>query len=93
MNCDIIFPKNIQLKLKKTSKYNLSDDEEDGIVFDQPHLSEKDDFVEEVPLDDDEDADTETESKLFHTTNTSSFFMHSHCYRFFCLCFAIIYLP
>ncbi|CAL9091229.1 unnamed protein product [Musa acuminata var. zebrina] len=46
-----------QLKLKRTSKYNLSDDEEDDTTVDQPHSSDKDDFEDEVPLDDDEDAD------------------------------------
>uniref|UniRef100_A0A0E0D3J6 Nucleolar protein 14 n=1 Tax=Oryza meridionalis TaxID=40149 RepID=A0A0E0D3J6_9ORYZ len=40
-------------KLKRESKYNLSDDEEDEVDVHLPHsLSGKDDFDEEVPLDD-----------------------------------------
>uniref|UniRef100_A0A0E0KG45 Nucleolar protein 14 n=1 Tax=Oryza punctata TaxID=4537 RepID=A0A0E0KG45_ORYPU len=43
-------------KLKRESKYNLSDDEEDEVDVHRPHsLSGKDDFDEEVPLDDDSD--------------------------------------
>ncbi|CAL9761726.1 unnamed protein product [Musa acuminata subsp. burmannicoides] len=53
-----------QLKLKRTSKYNLSDDEEDDTTVDQPHSSDKDDFEDEVPLDDDEDADFKNGSGL-----------------------------
>ncbi|XP_006651582.1 nucleolar protein 14 [Oryza brachyantha] len=43
-------------KLKRQSKYNLSDDEEDVVDAHRPHpLSGKDDFDEEVHLDDDSD--------------------------------------
>jgi nucleolar protein 14 len=40
--------------LKRESKYNLSDDDEDEINV-HNMLSEKDDFDEEVPLDDGSD--------------------------------------
>ncbi|XP_062211762.1 uncharacterized protein LOC133912845 [Phragmites australis] len=44
------------VKLKRESKYNLSDEDEDEInVHDAYTLSEKDDFDEEVPLDDESD--------------------------------------
>ncbi|XP_074582208.1 uncharacterized protein LOC141838594 [Curcuma longa] len=46
-----------QLKLKKSRKYNLSDDEEDAMPLNQLLSSDRDDFEEEVPLDDDFDAD------------------------------------
>lgn len=45
-----------QLKLKKTSKYNLSDGEEDD-----PSILQADDFEDEIPPDDDEDAFVGTE--------------------------------
>ncbi|XP_072988128.1 uncharacterized protein [Typha latifolia] len=44
-----------QLKLKRTSKYNLSDEDDDSMVPQSHSLSEMDDFEEEVPPDDDED--------------------------------------
>lgn len=45
-----------QSKVKRTSKYNLSDEEEDDFKLSQAHfLPEMDDFNEQVPLDDDED--------------------------------------
>lgn len=42
-------------KLKRESKYNLSDDDEDEINIHNVLLSENDDFDEEVPLDDGSD--------------------------------------
>ncbi|GFP87290.1 nucleolar protein 14 [Phtheirospermum japonicum] len=46
-----------QLKLKKESKYNLSDGEEDDFDYqDNGYFPERDDFEEEVPLDEDEAA-------------------------------------
>ncbi|XP_038973090.1 nucleolar protein 14 isoform X2 [Phoenix dactylifera] len=45
-----------QLKLKRTSKYNLSDGEEDDSL-----ISQVDDFEDEIPPDDDEDAFLGTE--------------------------------
>lgn len=45
-----------QLKLKRSSKYNLSDgEEEESGIHQTRSLSERDDFEEDVPLDDDED--------------------------------------
>ncbi|KAK6116411.1 hypothetical protein DH2020_049873 [Rehmannia glutinosa] len=44
-----------QLKLKKKSKYNLSDGEEDDLEFqDNGYFPVRDDFEDEVPLDEDE---------------------------------------
>ncbi|WOK99686.1 nucleolar protein 14 [Canna indica] len=47
-----------QIKLKRSSKYNLSDDEEDGFTVDP----DKDDFKDEVPFDDNEDVDFDNEN-------------------------------
>lgn len=45
----------LQLKLKRARKYDLSDGEEDDIEVHQTQtLSERDDFEEEIPLDDDD---------------------------------------
>ncbi|KAG8383019.1 hypothetical protein BUALT_Bualt05G0140300 [Buddleja alternifolia] len=45
-----------QLKVKKKSKYNLSDGEEDDFEFqDGGYFPERDDFEDEEPLDEDED--------------------------------------
>ena len=41
--------------MKRESKYNLSDDDEDEINIHNVLLSENDDFDEEVPLDDGSD--------------------------------------
>jgi nucleolar protein 14 len=46
--------------LKRESKYNLSDDDEDEINIHNTLLSENDDFDEEVPLDDGSDEEGTT---------------------------------
>ncbi|KAG6516645.1 hypothetical protein ZIOFF_027114 [Zingiber officinale] len=56
-----------QLKLKKSRKYNLSDDEEDAMTLNQLLSSDRDDFEEEVPPADDLDADIDN-----HNGSTSS---------------------
>lgn len=55
----------VQLKLKKSRKYNLSDDEEDAMTLNQLLSSGRDDFEEEVPPDDDFDADLDNHGELF----------------------------
>lgn len=52
------------MKLNKKSKYNLSDGEEDELdIPGVGSFSDKDDFEDEVPFDDDEDGEfTETGS-------------------------------
>lgn len=54
-----------QLKLKKKSKYNLSDGEEDDFeIHDSGYFPERDDFEDEEPLDEDEAGQpVESESK------------------------------
>ncbi|KAL3636188.1 hypothetical protein CASFOL_020735 [Castilleja foliolosa] len=53
-----------QLKVKKESKYNLSDGEEDEFGYqDNGDFPERDDFEEDVPLDEDE-ADQWSEKKI-----------------------------
>ncbi|KAG8056213.1 hypothetical protein GUJ93_ZPchr0002g24632 [Zizania palustris] len=48
-------------KLKRESKYNLSDEDEDEVDVHHHHsLSGKDDFDEEVPLGDDSDEEGQT---------------------------------
>lgn len=54
-----------QLKLGKKSKYNLSDGEEDEFGNeDVQSFPERDDFEDEIPFDDDDDADTEKKSAI-----------------------------
>lgn len=64
-----------QLKLKKGSKYNLDDSDEDDSTIQPFSVSEKDDFDEDVPFDDDEDALLGTQSG---PTSSKSKYLNLH---------------
>ncbi|PIA43330.1 hypothetical protein AQUCO_01900002v1 [Aquilegia coerulea] len=62
-----------QLKVTKKSKFNLSDGEEDDDIYGSGPFSEKDDFEEELPPDDDADLDEmEMKSALLKHGNGSN---------------------
>ncbi|GFZ00239.1 hypothetical protein Acr_13g0016380 [Actinidia rufa] len=63
-----------QLKLNKKSKYNLSDGEEDEFkIEDGMSLQGRDDFEDEVPFDDEDDAETADTVILYAWLEQASF--------------------